>query len=316
MVTKASAPGKVILLGEHAAVYGNPVLVAAIDLRSYVTVKKRDDSLIVLDNPAVNVNNFKFLLSQLKKLKTKWNLALSCESIEKVESYLGEKSGLEISIKSDVPVSSGMGSSASIAAALVLAISKELGYDLNKKEIAKLAWDIENIIHGKSSGVDPHAVTYGGVIRYEKGKVKQVKLKEYPEIIIGNTLIPSNTKEAVGLVMKLKQRYPEFFEKYLEASKILVDYGEEFLAKGDIKALGEVMNINHGLLAAIGVSSLELEKLVWASRKKGYGSKLCGAGIGGIIIALGSEEVREAIEKVGGKVISARISKEGVRLEK
>ncbi|HEX55274.1 MAG: mevalonate kinase [Candidatus Altiarchaeales archaeon] len=313
MTTKASAPGKIILLGEHAAVYGNPVLVATVDLRSYVTVSKRNDDKFVLNNPAVDVMNFKFEFSDIPRLRKKWNLALSAEAIYKTLRFIEESAGLSIDINSDVPVSSGMGSSASIASALVFAISREMGHNLSKKEIARISWDIENIIHKKSSGVDPYAVTYGGIIRYQSGKCENVRIRECPEITIGNTGIRSDTGEIVSDVMKLKNKFPGFFEKYLEIMKEIVDYGQRFLESGDMEGFGQVMNINHGLLSAIGVSSPELEKLVWASRKKSPGAKLCGAGRGGIMIAIG--DVANEIEKVGGQVIKTRISRDGVRLE-
>ncbi len=314
MTTRTSAPGKVILLGEHAAVYGNPVLVATIDLRCYVTVKERNDDQYILNNPAVDVNNFNFGFSEIQKLKRKWNFALSLEAIEKMQEFLGERKGLEISIESKIPVSSGLGSSASIASALVLGISEEMNHNLGKKEIAKLAWDIEHLIHKKSSGVDPFSVTYGGIIRYQKGKLKRLKIRKYPEITIGNTEIPSDTGEIVADVMELKENFPEFFDRYLKIMVDIVDYGQRFLEQGNLEKFGKIMNINHGLLSAIGVSSPELDRLVWAARKNSLGAKLCGAGRGGIMLALG--DASNEISNAGGKVIRTSIVDEGVRVEK
>jgi mevalonate kinase len=314
MTTKTSAPGKVILLGEHAAVYGNPVLVATVDLRCHVTVKERGDDRYILNNPAVDVKNFAFKFQEIQELKTRWNLALSLDAIEKTQEFLGERRGLDIGIESKIPVASGLGSSASIASALVLAIAEEMGHSLEKKEIAKLAWDVEHLVHRKSSGVDPFSVTYGGIIRYRKGEVEKLKIKKYPEITIGNTEIASDTKEVVADVMKLKENFPEFFDKYLSLMVDIVDYGQRFLEEGNMDRFGQVMNINHGLLSAIGVSSPELDRLVWAARKVSPGAKLCGAGRGGIMVALG--DASSEIEKVGGKVIRTRIADDGVRVEK
>ena len=313
MTTRASAPGKVILLGEHAAVYGNPVLVAAVDLRTYAIIEKRDDNTFILNNESTNVKDFKFHLSDIPKLKRRWNTVLTAEAIDKIFTYLNENSGLNIWINSEAPVSSGFGSSASAAASLVLSISKELGHELEMKEIANLAWDIENIVHGKSSGVDPFSVTYGGILRYKKGKFKKISVKEYPSITIGNTNIKSDTGKIVMDVMRLKDKFPKFFDKYLDIMIDIVDYGQKFLEKGDLKNFGEIMNINHGLLSSIGVSSPELDRLVWAARKKSSGAKLCGAGKGGIMIALG--DVSKEIENVGGRVIKTKIVDEGIRIE-
>lgn len=313
MATKASAPGKVILLGEHAAVYGNPVLVATVNLRTYVTVSRRDDDRFTLNNDATQIENLEFSFSDIPKLKKDWGTLLIAECIEKTFAKIGVESGLDIKVSSEAPVSSGLGSSASAAAAMVLAISKELGKELDKEEIANLAWDIENIVHGKSSGVDPFSVTFGGVLRYQKGKFKKLRVKRYPEITIGNTGVISNTGDIVMDVMKVKEEFPKFFENYLEAMVHIVDYGQKFLEKGKMKEFGQIMNINQGLLYSIGVSSPELDRIVWAARENSLGAKLCGAGRGGIMIALG--DASRQIEEAGGSVIKTEICDEGVRVE-
>jgi len=313
MPTKTSAPGKVILLGEHAAVYGNPVLVATVNLRTYVTVSKRDDNKFTLNNNATQIENLEFTLSDIPKLKKEWGTLLTAECIEKTFAKLGIESGLDIEISSEAPVSSGLGSSASAASAMVLAIAREFNRDISNDEIANLAWDIENIVHGKSSGVDPFSVTFGGVLRYQKGKLKKLKVKKYPKITIGNTGVISNTGDIVMDVMKVKDEFPKFFENYLEAMVHIVDYGQKFLEKGNIKGLGSIMNVNHGLLCSIGVSSPELDRIVWAARENSLGAKLCGAGRGGIMIALG--DAGKQIEEAGGSVINTEICDEGVRVE-
>jgi len=317
MTTKASAPGKVILLGEHAAVYGNPVLVATVDLKCHVSVRKLEEKKIFVESKSEDLN-FKISLEypKIPKIKKeKRELSLVLEAIERIPEFLEEKeSGWEINIFSEIPIASGLGSSASLASALVLAMSKELGYELKKKEIANLAWKIEHIIHGKSSGVDPFAVTFGGIMRYKRGDFQRVKVEKYPEITIGNTGIISDTGKVVTKVMELKEKYPKFFDLYLKAMVEIIDYGQKFLEEGNLEKFGEIMNINHGLLSSIGVSSPELDKLVWTAREAGsLGAKLCGAGQGGIMIALG--DVSKEIWKAGGKVIKTKISEEGFRIE-
>ena len=101
---------------------------------------------------------------------------------------------------------------------------------------------------------------------------------------------------------------------YLKAMWGVVDYGQAALEKGDVHMLGGAMNICHGMLCAIGVSSAELDKLVWAARRKSQGAKLCGSGRGGIMIALG--DISKELKKAGGKVIKTEICEEGVRIER
>ncbi len=314
MPTKTSAPGKIILLGEHASVYGNPVLVAAVNLRTYVTVRKRDDERFILNNEATRIENLEFTYSDIPELKKNWGTLLTAECIEKTFAKLGENSGLDIRVTSEAPISSGLGSSASAASAMVLAISREFNHELSNEDIANLAWDIENIVHGKSSGVDPFSVTLGGVLRYQRGKFNKLEVRNYPEITIGNTGVVSNTGEIVMDVMKMREEFPKFFDSYLEAMVHLVNYGQKFLEKGNLRGLGSMMNINHGLLYSIGVSSPELDRLVWAARENSVGAKLSGAGRGGIMIALG--DASSQIEEAGGSVIRTDICDEGVRVEK
>ena len=313
MTTRASAPGKVILLGEHAAVYGNPVLVSSVNLRTYATVSMRKDSRFTLTNSSTGVERLDFSMSDLARMKKDWATVLTAECIEKTFDKLGVQAGLDIELSSEIPVSSGLGSSASASSALSLAISKELGFKLKLQEVAELAWSIENIVHGKSSGADPFGVTFGGVIRYREGGFEKVEMIQCPQITVGNTGVKADTGDSVRDVMMLKKKYPEFFEHYLEAMLHIVDYGQKYLEEGDMEHLGDVMNINHGLLSAIGVSSPELEKLVWAARKVSPGAKLCGSGRGGIMIALGDAE--KEIREAGGTVVKTELCDEGVRIE-
>jgi mevalonate kinase len=313
MATKASAPAKVILLGEHAAVYGNPVLVASVDLRTYARVSWRTDENFILTNKSTGIEKLKFSSVDFPRLKKQWATMLTIDCLERALEKIDEKTGFDIEIWSDAPVSSGLGSSASAAAALTMALFEEMNQPLKQKEIADMAWKAENLVHGKSSGVDPYAVTFGGVLRYTHGDYIRINAKKCPEITIGNTGIKVDTKEPVTDVMKLKERYPKFFEDYLSAMVHIVDYGQKYLQEGDVQKLGEIMNINHGLLSSISVSSPELERLVWAARKVSPGAKLCGKGRGGIMIALGDAE--KEIKEAGGTVIKTKICNEGVRVE-
>jgi len=302
MIT-ASAPGKIIILGEHTALYGNPVLVAAVGLRARATVS------------AGNGVNVKAPGIDAPAKRMELGLAMSKKAVE-----LTGGGGFDITVSSDIPLASGMGSSASIASALAAALRAEKNLPFDKKVIAETAWKCEDVVHTKSSGVDPFAATYGGIMVYTRGSIVELKIKTVPEIVISHTGITSDTGEIVKYVDSKRESNFNSFEDFLKSSKALVLEGKEAVENFDMKRLGRLMNENHKLLSGLGVSCEELESLVKAARGAGaYGAKLCGAGKGGIMVALTNQktktDVSKALSKAGGKIIQTQISKDGVRLE-
>jgi mevalonate kinase len=315
-MTTASAPAKVILLGEHAAVYKKPVLTVALDRRAYVTVEKREDYETILDAPDLRIKRYALDLQRGENKSISFMAAI----VKNVRDYIRDDSGIDIRIRSDIPIASGLGSSASISAAMVMAISRELGYTLSLKEIANLAWKCEHVVHSKSSGVDPFAVTFGGFCLYQDGRIEKMEVHRFPELIVAHSGVESDTGEVVSAVNTRKNAEPEVFEGILKLVERIVEEGRNSTEAEKWDRLGMLMNINHGLLSAIGVSSPELECLVHAARRAGaVGSKLSGAGCGGVMIALASPSKRQGVEKAlrlkRGKIIRAGITGEGVRLE-
>jgi len=321
---KVSAPAKIILLGEHAAVFGNPVISATIDLRTYVDVKQTEKFFYI--------NGEKF--TNFEEIRKKYLLIGEC--IEKTYRYIEEKKenskqkngtakkGLYIKIYSEIPMKKGLGSSASLASAMVMAISYELNCKLTLEEIANLSWEIENVVHKKSSGVDPFTVTYGGIIKYIHGKAEKIEIEkediENFNIAIFDTGISQNTGTVVEDVLKLRENFPEIFDEWLKTMKILIDQGCNCLKDKNYEKFAELMNVNHGLLYAIGVSSYELEKAVFELRKYYNGAKLSGKGRGGIAIGFKRKDdikddkvIKDNIKNLN--LINAKICKDGVRIE-
>jgi mevalonate kinase len=301
-MTTASAPGKIILLGEHTALYGNPVLVAAIGLRARATVSTGNG--VNVKAPGID--------APAKRLEL--GLAMSKKAVELIGG------NYDITVGSDIPLASGMGSSASIASALVAALRAEKNLPFDRKAIAETAWKCEDVVHTKSSGVDPFAATYGGIMVYTRGSIIELKLKTIPDIVIAHTGVTSDTGEIVRYVETTRGSNSNSFDNFLKSSKALVLEGKEAVENFDMKRLGRLMNENHKLLSDLGISCEELDSLVKAARGAGaYGAKLCGAGKGGIMVALASQktkaDVSKALSKAGGKIVQTQISKEGVRLE-
>ncbi len=305
----ASAPAKVIILGEHTALYKNPVLVAAIDLRSTVSVSSRFDGEVVVDAPGLGLEG-----APLKRHRR------GLELVKKAADIAADGRGFGVKISSEIPIASGLGSSASISAALVAALRAEAEKPWDLAAIAEAAWGCENTVHSMSSGVDPYAVTYGGVSVFKAGAIERLKLKEYPRLVIAHSGVPKDTWEIVEQVDAVKKCRPDEFKSFLDSSSRLVTDGRKATEGRNWHRLGKLMDENQALLSGIGVSSPALDALVAAAKGAGaLGAKLSGAGKGGIMAALVEPQaeiaVSKALRKAGGKLIEAKISNDGVRLE-
>ncbi|MEM3693468.1 MAG: mevalonate kinase [Candidatus Bathyarchaeia archaeon] len=306
---EASAPGKVILLGEHFVVFGKPALVMALDKRARVRVKVLDLRACDIKVHSINIPNAS--PAELQPIK---------EAAIKAMEFLGleGKRGLEITVASEIPISAGLGSSAAVSVATIAAVGGLFGVSLTKEDLCRLALEAERLVHKNPSGIDPTIATYGGILLFEKGKPPEpVKLDLDFRLVIGNTGIARSTGEMVAKVGLLQRYHPEIFASILEAAHRLV---LEALRASDLEGLGRLFNVNHGLLSAVGVSDISLERLVYAARAAGaLGAKLTGGGGGGCMIALAKDErlsqVVQAIREAGGEAFIAVPSKEGVILE-
>jgi mevalonate kinase len=300
-----SAPAKIIILGEHTALYGKPVLSAALDLRSHVIAHRRLGRGLSVKMPSGD--------SPLKRSRR------GMEMVRRGVKLVGG-GGFDIRVRTEIPIASGLGSSASIASALMMALSAEAGKKWGLNEIARAAWKCEDAVHAKSSGVDPFTVTFGGVSLYQAGKIQPIKLKEKPKFVIAHSGLTHETGDIVKELEEIKKKDGVRFEKFLKDSEKLALQGKEAVEKSDWEALGRLMDENHALLKDVGVSCRELDEMVDIARKNGaYGAKLSGAGRGGVIIALvdknGRESVSKALSSMGKKIIEAEISEEGARKE-
>jgi len=314
----ASAPAKVILVGEHFVVENEPAIAVAIDLRAYVTATKRDDDLVFLKSLNLGITD-SFRESESVKLREFKPLEVI---IRELERRTGSWIGLNIVINSKIPVAAGMGSSAAIAVASTLAISRILGLELSRGEVSSIAYEAEKIVHGKPSGIDNTISTYGGAIVYRKSEgfiSLDCNFSGY-KLILADSGIPRSTGEMVAKVRRLKSKYPKVMDPLYHSAGRLTIEAARALRDGDFIKLGELMNINHGLLSAIGVSNEKLEQLVYAARKAGaLGAKITGAGGGGYIVALASDDIADrvanALKSLSKRVIISSVSKEGARVE-
>ncbi|MEM3551882.1 MAG: mevalonate kinase [Candidatus Bathyarchaeia archaeon] len=325
MEVVASAPAKVILLGEHFVVYGIPAIVLAIDRRAYANVKQRSDDKLFISSSSLNLSGYfengNFTVEKGNFIEAKMKLEPIKHAAEKVFEIYGGKLGLNIEVKSTVPVAAGLGSSAAVASAVAAAVGSLLNLKLSKEQVFKIAFEAERTVHGTPSGVDPAIATFGGTLLFQVDTgFKPLEVKGEIPLVIGNTGVERSTRDQVEKVRNLRSKHPKIFESLMETAREITLRAMEALIEGDMETLGELMNLNHALLYGLGVSEETLERLIKAARNAGaLGAKLTGAGGGGCMIALTDkkkiENVLEAVQKAGGEAFTARKTNEGVRIE-
>ncbi len=307
-MTTASAPGKLVLLGEHASRHGKPILVQAVDHRIFAVLKPRKDNKIFLSSPDLKISGEKYPSDRLDMVSA---------AIRKFFEKTGEEGGFDLETKSSV--TAGMGSSGASIVSTIGALDGFFGTNLGKKEIADTAFDASFSVSGFGSGMDVAASVYGGIIYYAKGKEIRVVTTEDLPIIVGNTGTKVKSGPVIKAVQYLEKKHPLLLTDFMDRIGDIVDDAERAIKKRDFVTLGELMNINHGLLSSIGVSSIELERLIFAARNSGaLGAKLSGAGIGDNMFALSPDKQKDvsvAIKKAGGSIIPAKVG-EGLRIEK
>jgi mevalonate kinase len=272
----ARAPGKVILLGEHFVVHGNPALSAALD-RGVEAVAEESNEDIVISRA---------LGAECPIARPTPSLTPLCLSLRQL---LGDRSwnGVKVILETAIPVSAGLGSSAASAVAALVAVAARFGGHLNGDELYEYAMVSERAVHGNPSGVDVYVAINGGLV-YFKGKKRRqvVPYKRFP-IMVSCTGIERNTGELIARVAEFRRKAPDLFRTWATSSERLVEDCVKALEEGRMNVVAESMNFHQQALKAMGVSTPELDALVREARGAGFaGAKLTGAGGGGCIIGL------------------------------
>lgn len=303
-MTKSSAPGKIILFGEHAVVYGRPALAVPVtQVHADVEIRASERPGIWIDAPDVDLS------ADLNTLPSDHPLAsvihnflfLSRPSPDPSGRPLPKGEGkfpdLYIKISSTIPVASGLGSGAAVTVALTRALASQLNHPMTDEEINAFAYEIEKLHHGTPSGIDNTVITYAKPVYFVKGQpIETFKVGQPFTIVIGDTGISAPTKESVGDVRRLWQADQTKWEKVFDEVGEIAKEARTVIERGKTKELGELMSRNHALLQSMTVSSPELDALVTAARRAGaLGAKMSGGGRGGNMIALVTPDLAEAV---------------------
>lgn len=317
-----SAPGKLMLFGEHAVVYNRPCLVTAVNQRMRATVELLETPEFVLQAPDVNILNYKKSIKDLGKGEILKGAKFVEIAIKNFAEKYGLKNGIKVVTKSEFSSQFGFGSSSASTVCVIKALSELTKKGLSEKQIFNLAYKTVLDIQGKGSGFDVAAAIYGGTLYFVTGgkTIKQLKVKNLP-LIVAYSGVKADTVTLMNMVKEKSDKYSKVIDNIYDDIEILVKLSYKAIIKKDWQQVGELMNFNQGYLAGLGVSTKKLEELIYTVREKGaYGAKLSGAGGGDCIIALAPKEkmmtVKKALNIIGGQVIEIEANAEGLRIEK
>lgn len=280
MITRFSAPGKVILFGEHFVIYGVKAILCAINKRVFVTAESIQEEKIIIKSEIGDLKLDKGVLDVDLPLKPIYFLA------DKMLHGQSKIKGIKVTIRSEIPIGAGLGSSSACCVAAAGAISGLFSIK-SKKEILALAIEAEKTIFKDTSGADCTVSTFGGIIEYDKTGFS--KIESNFQLVISNSNVKHSTEKIVGRVQEFKKENEKEFSDFCALESDLISDALELLKKNDIKKLGSLVVQNQKLLEKIGVSNDTLQKMIEIGDRSSYGSKITGAGDGGCIYSLTDE---------------------------
>ena len=314
MKSVASAPGKVILFGEHFVVYSAKAILCSIDKRIKVSSQTIDDQVIKIksdighvETPIDSILNKNIPRSELMRPF----LYIAKNTLQKFK----KNTGMEIKIESEIPVGIGLGSSSASCVAAAASITG-LFEILSREEILKLAIEAERTLFENTSGADCSVCTYGGLMQYDtKNGFKKINSNADFDLVISDSKQSHITGEVVEKVRRFREDNEDLFESLYEQEASIVENALYALEKNDLLALGSLMSQNQMLLERIGVSTDKLALLIKEAKKTTFGAKITGAGGGGCIIALADKSnLKQTLLNLKnyGESFSAKIDYEGL----
>lgn len=288
------AAGKIILMGEHAAVYGRHVVAAPVPLAVQARAEEAEEGVELLI-PRWGVED---RLPRERDQRDSFQSSLAL-----ILSRLGlDGRAMRIQVDPAVPRAMGLGGSAAMAVAIIRALDDHYRLGLSDQDVNELAYECEKIAHGTPSGIDNTMATYGRPLLFRGGDEPIMQNLSVPRpirLVLGMSGIESLTAKMVGRVRAARDRDPKLYERIFDEIDSLALGGVEAIGNHDMPRLGELMNVCQGLLNALGVSSWELEEMVQIARDNGaLGAKLTGGGGGGSMVALCPEDTQRVVDAI------------------
>jgi mevalonate kinase len=292
-MTVAHAAGKVILLGEHAVVYGRPAIAVPV---TEVQAQARIEPGPAGQGPVVVATDIGRQVVVAQAPGDDPLARIVCLTLQAM--HRDPDPDLMITVASTIPIARGMGSGAAVSTAIVRALAQHFGHWFPSRAVSDLVYQTEVLYHGTPSGIDNTVVAFEKPVYFVKGVGWEVFWVGQPfYLAIADTGISSPTREVVGDLRRRYEADPGHYEPLFERVGEIAAAGRKAIEAGQVKALGQLMDKDHTLLQEIGVSCPELDRLVLAAREGGaLGAKLCGAGRGGNMIALIAEADRGRVD--------------------
>ena len=303
MSIRVSAPGKLLLLGDHAVVYGYPCLVTAVDRRIYVEAE-----IIDADNDDIitpQVKESRFVLESIAYFKERFHI----------------KESVRVKTRGDFSHQVGLGSSSAVTVATFKALGLLFDKRMSLDELFQMGYRVNLLIQGVGSGFDIATATYGETLEYIKGgkHMEPLHIKSLP-LVVGYSGAKADTPFYIRRVAESFKSKKEEMEKIFSSMQMLVEKAKRALQTENFIDAGSCMNENQKLLVRLGVSTPKLDDMIASAIQAGaYGAKLSGAGGGDCMIALADEArrgaVEKSIEKAGGEIIHVNVNATGVMME-
>jgi len=316
-------------------VYGEPAVPCAIERRATVTVQERDDDRLRVSSEDLHISGF--TVEYDASASGGPDVDAPTKLLEAATGYVdgaieqarevadAPDAGFDVTVESEIPLGAGLGSSAAVVVATIAAATRELGVELDGRELADRAYRTEHAVQdGEASRADTFCSTMGGAVRVEGDDCRTLGTPDLP-FVVGYDGGAGDTGELVAGVRALREEY-DFAADTVGAigdvtrrGETLIDEVEESVSRETVEELGALMNFNHGLLEALGVSSRSLDEMVWTARDAGAtGAKLTGAGGGGCMVALDASDGSETalgLTPACEDAFRAELAPEGVRVE-
>lgn len=312
-MVEATAPGKIILFGEHAVVYGQPAIA--------VPLSQARASAVVQSSPKKGVR----LRASDLGIDTNLQEAGPDDAIAMAVRQVQHAAGLDqlppmtITVTSEIPIASGLGSGAAITAAIIRALSTylDLAHLATDQWVSRLTYEVEKVHHGTPSGIDNTVVAYERPVYFIRRQplnlIETFAIKKPLRLLVADTGVSSSTKSVVTDVRHSWQDDPQRFERIFAGCGHIAVAARAAIESGEHLEIGRLMTRNQALLVDMTVSSPELDRLVEAAVAAGaLGAKLSGGGRGGNMIALvtGDTEkaVHHALSQAGARSVLRNVS--------